>query len=425
MDSAIPLALVFLGLLVFLAHLFAAFYRKRMVPDVLMLLIIGLFIGPIFSLASPKDLGSFGPVFTTITLVVILFVGGTSLTISTLKSAWKSTMTLTMTAFIASVIVLGTISYFFLGFSINSAIMIGAILGGTSSAMVIPMVQQMKLGDDTKTALTLEAALTDVLSITLVLACMQIFTQGEIDLGLTIGSVLASFTFATLMGVGGALIWSRFIRLIRRVKDSIFTTPAFVFVLYGTAELLGFNGAIAALSFGITMANIDTFKGFIFQKIMGGEGNKFNHTEMIFLREVSFLLKTFFFVYIGMSIFFEDVRALLAGLIFTGVIYFVRLYVAKFASPKSANLFDKSVISMMTPKGLAAAVLATIPEMGGVPEGTMIKNIAYSVVLFSILLTSILIIINDKSNKLQNFYTLFFGLKRSPAATEPGEHETN
>jgi len=287
--------------------------------------------------------------------------------------------------------------------------MIGAILGGTSSAMVIPMVQQMKhLGEESKTVLALESALTDVLSIMVVLACVQVFLEGEINLARTAGSVLSSFTFAALMGVGGALLWSRFIRFIRRIKDSIFTTPAFVFVIYGVAELLGFNGAIAALSFGITMANIDTFKSFIFRKIMGGEGNKFNDTELIFLRELVFILKTFFFVYIGMSILFEDVKALIAGLIFTAVIYFVRLFIAKWAAPKKASLYDKTIISMMTPKGLAAAVLATIPEMAGVPEGTMIKNITYAVVFFSILLTSALIIINDNTSGLKNFYNAFF-----------------
>jgi NhaP-type Na+/H+ or K+/H+ antiporter len=151
---------------------------------------------------------------------------------------------------------------------------------------------------------------------------------------------------------------------------------------------------------------------------MGGEGNKFSDSELIFFREVAFLLKTFFFVYIGMSILFDDVKALIIGLVFTGVIYIVRLFVAKYSSPKTANLFDKSVISMMTPKGLAAAVLATIPEMAGVPEGTQIKNITYAVVLFSIVLTSILVIINNKSNKLQGFYKVFFNVKSKPTTTD-------
>jgi NhaP-type Na+/H+ or K+/H+ antiporter len=368
-----------------------------------------LIIGPVFGLILPSDFGYFGPVFTTITLVVILFESGTSLTLSTLKSSWKSTTTLTFLAFFATVIVLGLISYIFLDFSINSAITLGAILGGTSSAVVIPLVQQLKIGEETKTVLILESAINDVLCIVLALACVQAFTQGEINFGLTLGSVISSFILAALMGVFGAMVWSRLIRYTRRLQNSIFTTPAFVFVIYGTAELLGFNGAIAALAFGIAMANIDTFTSFIVRKIMGGPGHKLNDTEMVFLCELAFLLKTFFFVYIGMSILFEDWTAIVNGLIFTGVVYVLRLIVAKYVSPKSANLYDKSVISMMTPKGLAAAVLATIPEMAGVPEGTMIKNITYAVVLFSILVTSILMIINNKSNKLQGFYQLFLG----------------
>jgi NhaP-type Na+/H+ and K+/H+ antiporter len=76
---------------------------------------------------------------------------------------------------------------------------------------------------------------------------------------------------------------------------------------------------------------------------------------------------------------------------------------------------------MMTPKGLAAAVLATIPEMAGVPEGEMIKNITYAVVLFSIVLTSILIIVNDNSNGLKGFYNVFFNDK----SKSKKEHETH
>ncbi|MGL5959929.1 MAG: cation:proton antiporter, partial [Bacteroidales bacterium] len=353
-----------------------------------------------------------GSVFTTITLVVILFEGGTTLSIATLKSAWKSTMTLSLAGFFASVSIVATIVYFALDFSIISSITMGGVLGGTSSAVVIPFVKQLKLGEDSKTSLILESALTDVLCIVLALACVQVFLQGELNLGTMFGSVISSFSLAALMGILGAMLWSRAISFIRRIQYSIFTTPAFVFVIYGIAELLGFNGAIAALAFGIAMANIDTFKGFIFKKIMGGEGHKLNDIELIFLQEFTFLLKTFFFIYIGLSILFSNIQATAMGAIITVVLYAVRLFVAKYASPVNASLFDKSVISMMTPKGLAAAVLANIPELAGFPEGTMIKNITYSVVLFTILFTSILIIINNKSDKLQAFYSVFFGKNR-------------
>ncbi len=411
MQDRIPLAMIFIGGMVFIAHLFSAIYKKRMIPDVLMLLVIGLIIGPVLALVSPSDLGSFGPVFTTVTLVVILFESGTTLTVKTLSESWKSTMRLTVTGFVLTVLALATIMMVFLDYSFNSAIIFGAILGGTSSAVVIPLVSQLDVQTETRTSLILESALTDVLCIVIVLACVQGYQQGDFSVGKMLGSVISSFTFASFMGFAGALLWSRAIRYIRAIKYTIFTTPAFVFIIYGTAEFFGYNGAIASLVFGISMANIEMVKGFVFKRIMGGPGNKLNDNEMVFIRELTFILKTFFFVYIGTSIIFEDSYAIVNGFILTIVLFALRLLVAKFASPPSASVYDKSVISMLAPKGLAAAVLASIPEMVGIPEGTMIKNITYSVVLFTILASSVLIICNNKISKMQAFYALFFDQK--------------
>ena len=108
------------------------------------------------------------------------------------------------------------------------------------------------------------------------------------------------------------------------------------------------------------------------------------------------MLKTFFFVYVGLSIPFSDFHSIMIGAIVTLALFGVRVIVAKFFSPSSANSFDKSAISVMIPKGLAAAVLASVPEQLGLPGGESIKYITFSVVLFSILLCSILILLIER-----------------------------
>ena len=65
--------LIFLGILVFSAHLFSMIFSKKKIPDVLLLLVIGVLIGPVLGFVTPEDFGSVGSVFTSITLVVILF----------------------------------------------------------------------------------------------------------------------------------------------------------------------------------------------------------------------------------------------------------------------------------------------------------------------------------------------------------------
>ena len=52
---------------------------------------------------------------------------------------------------------------------------------------------------------------------------------------------------------------------------------------------------------------------------------------------------------------------------------------------------DSSLASVMVPKGLAAAVLASVPLRMGLPGGETVQSFAYMVVLFSILTTALLV----------------------------------
>ena len=67
-DTAIIVAVV--GGLVFLAHLFSGIFSRTRIPDVLLLIIIGIALGPASGLISPAHLGAVGPVFVNITLIV-------------------------------------------------------------------------------------------------------------------------------------------------------------------------------------------------------------------------------------------------------------------------------------------------------------------------------------------------------------------
>lgn len=409
-DMNVDLTLVFLGLLVFSAHLFFSVYNRKKIPDVLFLIIVGLLLGPVSNLVNVDSFGVSGPVFVAITLVVILFEGGTSLSLNVMRSSWKSTMSLTMVCFFVSMLLVAGVGMIF-EMSLLSSLTLGAILGGTSSAVVIPLVKILDIGEESRTVLVLESAATDVLCIVFTLAFMHAMQMGSVNVGAVVGNIFSSFVLAGLLGFAAALVWSRIITQIRKMQNSIFTTPAFVFVVYGIANLLGYSGAIAALVFGVTMANITTIRNKFLLKIMGGPGHQLNRTEMSFFGEIVFLLKTFFFVYIGISIRFTDFRSILAGLMITFILFLGRIVIARFFSPKSANSFDKMIISLMIPKGLAAAVLAGMPLAAGLPGGEFILNVTYTVVLFSITWVSILILLVDKSRFVRHAFEKMLGGK--------------
>ena len=50
-------------------------------------------------------------------------------------------------------------------------------------------------------------------------------------------------------------------------------------------------------------------------------------------------------------------------------------------------------MAAIVPKGLASAVLASIPLQQGVPAGEFIRDTTYSVVLFTIIFTSLLVLL--------------------------------
>jgi NhaP-type Na+/H+ or K+/H+ antiporter len=413
------------GLIVFVSHLFTGIFDKRMIPDVLLLMLLGIFVGPILGLVSPAEFGIVGPMFTTITLVVILFEGGLDLKIESLRSAIKGSLSLTFINFFVTVTLVGLISWVIFRMNLLDSLILGAILGGTSSAVVIPLVRKLKVTDSSRTIMILESAFSDVLCIVFTLALLEVYRIGNVNVGLIIGKVIASFALAGFMGWVGAIVWSFLLLRIRTIKNSIFTTPAFVFIIYGVSEMLGYSGAISSLVFGFTLANISLFNLSILKKYTIAEPITLNQTEKIFFSEVVFLLKTFFFIYIGLSISFNSFWTMTLGLILTIVIYISRIPIVKLSTNKITQTYDKTIMSIMVPKGLAAAVLASIPYQMGIEGGEFIRDIIYAIILISITLTSILVYLVEKVGWVGGLYGFFhrkgiagFFAKRGTSSTK-------
>ena len=75
------------GLIIFAAHFFTALFERTRVPDVLPLIFIGILVGPLFGILAPEDFGYVGPLLSAVALTLMLFEGGSHLTLETLKSS--------------------------------------------------------------------------------------------------------------------------------------------------------------------------------------------------------------------------------------------------------------------------------------------------------------------------------------------------
>lgn len=401
------LLILTLGTLVFAAHWFAEIFSKKRIPDVLMLMFIGIIIGPLFKIVDAEKLSSIGNVFGQITLVILLFESGTELSFKTLADSIKSTIALTFVNFFFTFVAIGFLGWLVLGMNPGISFMLGAALGGSSSAVAIPMVKQISIGEKSKTILILESAFSAILCIVITLAIFESYKYGEFRVGIIFGQVFSSFLLASLIGVIGSIFWSMVLDKVRTINNSIFTTPAFVFIIYGINELLGYSGIISALAFGIGLANMDAIYKRWLRKFFDRRPTLLNPTEKTLFSELVFLMKTFFFVYVGISIKFDSLISLLIGLGISFLLIILRIPVVRIAlahNIKGINDKDRAFLSMMIPRGLAAAVLATMISQSGLAGSERVSNIVFSVIFFTIIFTSILVPLLEKSEKFRNIY---------------------
>jgi potassium/hydrogen antiporter len=384
-----------LGAILFLAYVFLLVFDRTRIPDVLLLILVGVVLGPyVLGMTSPADFGKVGAVLSTVALIVVLLLGGVELDLDTLATALRPTLLLTLVTFVATMALVAAIGRFVLELSGLMALTMGAILGGTSSAVVIPIVRSLRLPVYPATILTLESALTDVLTIVLASALMgaAVAQGGGISPLALIGSLVSSMTMATILGVASGLLWLWLLHVSPNSEEFVLATVAFALLVFGVADGLGFNGGIAVLTFGLTLSNwramkIDRIPAL--GRLTFGSLKPRDHAAN---RQGQFLLKVFFFVYLGISIPFRDGRLIALAFVTVVLVYLARHVIVRFTvNTRQLDTTATAALCALAPKGLAAAVLAGQPLRLGLQGGEVIEDFSFMVVLISITLTAIMV----------------------------------
>ena len=393
---------IFLGLLIFCAHLFNAWFSRKRIPDVLLLMVVGIVAGPVSGWVTPEQLEGTGSVFASLTLLFILFDSGIDMRLDTIRQYWTGVVQVTLLSFLVSMSAVTVVAYFVVGLELQASMMLGSMVAGTAAAIVIPLVRQMRVSDKTRVTLTLESAISGVLCIVVSLAFIEGYKMGNMSIGTTVGRVLASVLMALVIGVVGGIVWSSLMDRVRKLQNSMFLTPAFVFVIYGLTEALGYSGAIAALAFGLVLGNPEYFEMSFLKKLRLHPMTSLEEGEKSFFKEFVFILKTYFFVYVGICIPFTNMYALMYGAIIAAALFVVRFVLIAIVGQNN-TAEDRLTVSMMIPKGLVSAVLASMPEQVNlaagrplIPGATLIKHVTYAVIFCSIIICSLLVLLTSK-----------------------------
>ncbi|MEX2410930.1 MAG: cation:proton antiporter [Candidatus Paceibacterota bacterium] len=374
-----------IGSLIFFAYLFTSLFEKYQIPDVLFLLSIGLILGPITHLVDIEQFGILGDVFATLTLLIILFDAGLNIKIKGILGSASRASALMFSTLLISTAIVTPIGYFFFGLAILESIFVALIVGGISAGIVIPIANKLPVQEETKRILALESNINDIVTVSIILAFVNIFNGGIFDFKSFSIDFGVGFITALVVGILMAVIWSQLIKSVRGIENNIFMTPALVLIVFGASELLGISGVIAAFAFGITLGNLQFTKFERLPRFLEFEEFTLTNWEKNMFKGFVFILKTYFFVYIGLSIPLNNLLLILGGAGVMVLLFGARIISVKMFINSDTPKYDKDVLIRLLPKGLVGAALVTLVD------NQMIQDLTYSIIMFSIVFTSILI----------------------------------
>src|SRR5690606_32302122 len=302
------------------------------------LMLIGMVLGPISKIIDANDFGQFGLVFSNFVLIFILFESGTDLRIDQIKATFANTAGLTFFGFLTTTLSLSYLCWLVFHLNPLSCLFIGSALGGTSSAVVVGLVRKLKVSESVSTTLIMESAETDVFTLAIPLSILGLMTDMEMSAGLVLSQFFSALVMAVLIGMGGAFLWSFILNKSPKLKLTKFSTPAFLFILYGIAEYLSFSGPLTALSFGIAIGNLKYLEPKFVERLIPNQRIVVPRSELVFFGELIFLLRIFFFIFIGIRIRIDRIDWLINGAFITAALIFVRIFLIRIIRPRNEPL---------------------------------------------------------------------------------------
>ncbi|MFZ3209657.1 MAG: cation:proton antiporter [Geobacteraceae bacterium] len=380
-------AFILVGGIIFSGFMGTLFFERTKVPDVLALMAIGILLGPVSGLVQPEKLQHMVEYVGSLALLVILFEGGMDLDLDKLLSEFGSAALLVLTSFFLTTGCITSYLHLVLDWSWSHGLLLGSILGCTSAAIVIPIMGRLTVSEEIKTTLSVESALGDVLAVVLTISLIDAINIGQSDPTGPVKAVVASFSIAIVAGGLVGLVWMKILDLMRGRKLVYMLTLAAILVTFGSVRILGGSGSIAVLVVGVLLGNSHAFTRFL--KIKGPlpveQSIRFLHEE------VTFFIRTFFFVYLGMLFTFKDfdfdfVMLCVAMLLIIILLRIICTEITVRVYPEKKQ--GRFMIMLMMPRGLASAVLATLPAAAGVAGTELFVSITFGVIIVTnILLT--------------------------------------
>jgi cell volume regulation protein A len=390
--------------------------KKRKIPDVFFLLLLGLVLGPTvfmnplvqqyvnLTLVDVSAMGAIPDFLRTLAIILIVFVAMFNLRLSVFKKFSNVSINLAIVGVIFNTAFAGLIAHLIFGLNPIYALLLGAAISGTGTGVILTFKDSLAKYKNSLTVINVESVFNSPFAAVFLLLFLGMVTMEP-------GALFQPLAYAgqlwlmIVAGVGtGIVVGFAVSKLMKRMLSEYSSLILFAIALitYALAENVGGSGILAVAVCGIVAGN------FGFPEKEREEVNRFDD-------QFSEMLRISIFTLLGAQVMLVlDIGQLLVSFAFFLILFLIRpVFVIPLLGKERGSYTKKDIIvmSFIAPKGdseaaLAPLVAATLIGAGAAAAGNQIMNIIFLVIMFSILFSTVVALVMS-SKRVQGMSVKF------------------